>query len=390
MATSIICQLSTWLSIIELYLTKPEDLTQLEHWMDSAEELAEQHLVSEELLDAGLKILQIYKKHHLQHIQHSQTHLQTTTHITEDAIEKITHHMNELCVRPQIEQRTEAWYDQIARVLGASEFDDIFASPRTRAMLVMSKAFPQHRPSQPLAVPSSAMTAFDWGIRFEPVVKQIYELKYSAEVKELGRLVSTIDPRVSASPDGLVYSGPKLGRLLEIKCPVTREPDGIISKKYYNQMQSQLFVTGIEYCDFVEAVFISKYSSDIQRYGPGLYCGEILLVETQTDELCTNSYIYSPINLTEEFIPTLKENQTIIERIPWTLYSWHEQVVHADHHWWTKVKPAVDLFWEDVEKAKRGEFTVPDAKPRKVKEQPCLIVIKQDSEPPTQITIETS
>jgi hypothetical protein len=389
MTTGILCQLSTWLSIIELYLTKPEDSTQLQHWVESAEELAEQYLESDELLDAGLQILAIYKKYHEQLIQKTNSHLRSTTHIAEDAIDRIMAHMNELCVRPQIEQRTEAWYEQIAHVLGASELDDIFASPRTRAIMVMSKAFPQHRPSQPLAVFSNHMSAFDWGIRFEPIVKKIYELKYNAEVKELGRLVSNIDSRVSASPDGLVYSGPKLGRLLEIKCPVTREPDGTISKKYYNQMQSQLFVTGIEYCDFVEAVFVSKYSTDIPRHGPGLYCGEILLIETINDDACTYSYLYSDINPTEEFHPILRSNQTIVEHIPWSLYSWHEQIVHADPHWWPKIKPAVDLFWEDVEKAKRGEFIVPDAKPRKTKEHPCLIVIKQDNNEEQQIQIPT-
>lgn len=378
---TMIADISNWLSMIELYLVTPEDLTQLEHWIESAEELAD-HCFSpddddaHEIVDV---ILDTYEKKHKKIIEEKHATLRTTTHIGKDAIDHIINHMNELCVRPQIEQRTEAWYEQIAHVLGASEFDDIFGSPRARAQLVMSKAHPQPRSQQPLAVFSDHMSAFDWGIRFEPVVKEIYQLKYNAEVKELGRLVSKVDPRVSASPDGLVYSGPKLGRLLEIKCPVTREPDGSISKKYYNQMQSQLFVTGIEYCDFVEAVFISKYSSDISRNGPGMYYGEILLVET-LDTMSNYSYMYSPINHEGDFTPELKENQTILERIPWCLYSWHEQIVHADQSWWTKVKPAVDLFWEDVEKAKRGDFTVPESsRPRKAKAEPqCLIVIKSD------------
>lgn len=370
---AVIHAITTWLSTIEHMVLAPEDITQIAHWEDAVQSLADELLETEEHHTIANQIIDGYIRQHNRRL-HSTT---TPPPILTDALQQ---YMDELCTRPQIEQRTEQWYEQIKTILGASELDDIFASPRIRALLVMSKANPQPRPSQPLAVYSNRMSAFDWGIRFEPVVKQIYEHMYNTKIRELGRLLCKEDTRLSASPDGLVYSGSRAGRLIEIKCPVTREPDGTISKKYYTQMQSQLFVTGLTMCDFVEAVFISPYSAEISRCGPGLFYGEILFIETLTEAYEVEySYLYSPVNPMETFTPQIEPNQSILERIPWCLYSWHEQIVRADPHWWHKVQPVVNQFWEDVAKAKRGEFTVPASTraPRTKKEQQCLIVIKE-------------
>jgi hypothetical protein len=367
----------SWLSAVEHLLLQPEDMTQIRHWQESAEDLADDCLTSDAEHATALHILSLYVEQHKRNIQG-----RSRTPITPELI----HHMDELCNRPQVEQRTESWYAQMQTILGASELDDIFASPRVRGLLVMAKANPQPRPSQSLAVFSNRMSAFDWGIRFEPVVKMIYEYKYSAEIKELGRLISSADSRLSASPDGLVYSGPRGGRLIEIKCPVSREPDGTISRKYYTQMQSQLFVTGLTECDFVEVVFNSPYSSPITRVTTDEpeYKGQILLIETTNEDYNVSySYIYSPVNHIGDFNPTdLKSGQTIVERIPWSVHRWYEQIVRADPTWWSKVKPAVDLFWEDVEKARRGEFILPSSTraPRVKKEESCLIVIKEGAD----------
>ena len=148
--------------------------------------------------------------------------------------------------------------------------------------MVISKTVPYESRNQSLATLSSRMSAFDWGIRFEPVVKQIYEYKYGTTIKELGRLYHQTDKRCAASPDGLVYNCPKnerTGRLIEIKCPVTRIIDGKIPKDYYAQMQMQLHVTGLQLCDYVEAVFSSKYNNTPEREGVSLYNGFIAVIK---------------------------------------------------------------------------------------------------------------
>jgi hypothetical protein len=247
--------------------------------------------------------------------------------------------------------------------------------------MVMAKTkIPEPR-NQALACSSDRMGPFDWGIRFEPVVKQIYCYKYRAIIKELGRLIDLEDKRCTASPDGLIYSGPRAGRLIEIKCPVTREPDGIVPKEYYMQMQMQMRVTGCKACDYVEVQFISPYSKDVNRVGPGLYSGEIALI--YNTENTSMRYEYGPVN--EAVIPVLEKNEVLLERIPWSVYSWQEQVVLANPDWWSGVKPAIDAFWADVEKAKKGEFEVPAAKPRKTVSQPACAIIITEKTPTNEV-----
>jgi len=300
--------------------------------------------------------------------------------------------MDTLCARQQTEQRSAAWYEQATRLLTASELGGLTGSPRARAQLIQSKLNPKERLSQTLAVPSAAMTPFDWGIRFEPVVKLIYEYKHQVEIRELGRLVSEEDERVSASPDGLLYSDPtneRTGRLIEIKCPVTRIPDGKVPKDYYSQIQMQLHVTGLSSCHFVEAVFTSPYSSPLKRpplltFGPpepSLW-GELLLIQTSVGDSHTERYEYGPVNGKAVWAPSV--NETLLETIPWTLYRWSDQLVPQDPTWWPALKPMVDAFWADVERARIDpSFLAPLLAPLKKKEEACAIqlnILKQQGQ----------
>jgi hypothetical protein len=50
--------------------------------------------------------------------------------------------------------------------------------------------------------------------------------------------------------------------------------------------------------------------------------------------------------------------------------------VKRNEEWWIALQPMMEAFWEDVEKAKRGEFIVPESTraPKRKKEEPCRIV----------------
>jgi hypothetical protein len=54
---------------------------------------------------------------------------------------------------------------------------------------------------------------------------------------------------------------------------------------------------------------------------------------------------------------------------------WSEHLVVRSEEWWTSLKPVMDAFWEDVGKAKKGEFSVPESTraAKKPKEEKCLI-----------------
>jgi putative phage-type endonuclease len=349
-------RLIAWLSLVE-NMSKPQDQKQLLDWLEEADALSEGFDLSQEIIDV---ILDGYEE--------------SIVFEKNDVIS--TEILDALCNRPQIEQRTAAWYQQATTLLTASELGGIFGSAKQRAHLIMSKVNPVSRPSKVLAMPSNEMNAMDWGVRFEPVVKDIYNFKYGTTIKELGRIINPEDNRCSASPDGLIYSDPsnlRTGRLIEIKCPVTRKPDGKIPKDYYIQIQMQLKVTGMTHCDFVEAVFDSPYGLKPREVQTRLltpdFQGEILLIQN-AEGYCR--YEYGPVNQIP-FTLSLKPEETLIERIPWTLTEWHEQVVAQSESWWQTTKPLMDAFWIDVERARIDPSFLEEHLKKKEKEDKCLI-----------------
>ena len=371
------------LTLFDNWLAVPDDAVQLEKWIDEAETIAHSYEFSDTEQIYIDRIMDMYEE------QFKARMNKITLNANKDIPNR--EFLDEIINRKQVEQRTPEWYAQMSSILSASELGNLWAAPRQRAKLVVSKTMPYVPRNQPLAVPSDSMSAFDWGIRFEPVVKMIYEYKYGVTIKELGRLIHPTDSRCSASPDGLIYECPKserTGRLIEIKCPVTRTIDGNVPKDYYAQMQMQLQVTGCKLCDYVEAVFSSKYNNTPPRDGEALYSGVIALIryaEVKGDQ--DFYYVYGPVNNTDWW-PEIKEDEEIVELIPWRLIQWGEQVITRSEDWWTSIKPTIDNFWEDVEKAKRGEFVVPEStRPaKKPKDDKCMIVFKKLDENGEEIT----
>jgi hypothetical protein len=366
-------KLENLITLLENWLSEPEDQVQLEQWDESAAILSYSFEFSDVEEDYVDQIIEMYI---------SQFKIKMEEEIMSDETASIpVELLDRLIASKQTTQRTPEWYLQMSSIISASELGSLFASDRQRAKLVMSKTVPYQRPIQPLTAFSERMSAFDWGIRFEPVVKQIYIHKYNVTLQELGRLHHADDPRCTASPDGLVYQCPKnerTGRLIEIKCPVTREINGKIPKDYYSQMQMQLHVTGLKKCDYIEAEFASKYNNHEMKPGPGLYEGKIAIVRyAEITEGQEFYYEYSPVNCEVTWIPDVKDDEEIVEITDWRLFQWSEQVVVRSEEWWQSLQPMIQTFWDDVEKAKRGEFEVPESSrpAKKPKVEKCMIVI---------------
>ncbi len=272
----------------------------------------------------------------------------------------------------QTAQRTAAWYEQGKRILTASEIYSLFRAPRARAQMVFSKVETAYRMSQAHATTSEKMSAFDWGIRFEPVVKQIFEYRHNCQIEELGRIMHPTDLRVAASPDGLISAGPDhlLGHLIEIKAPVTREIGLGVPDEYYAQMQTQLEVTRAKACEYIEMKFSSPYNTtpaNFQRAtGPYEYYGYVYLIKTPPQESEDNifaehtlSYMYGPVNSEEQ--PLIDSGVQIVEIIPWYCVGWSHHVIPRRIDWWQSIQPAIDKFWEDVEGARNGTFVMPES-----------------------------
>jgi hypothetical protein len=281
-----------------------------------------------------------------------------------------------LLLTPQIEQRTEAWYLDAAGLLSASQFNTILKSGRTRGQLVLQKASgaPPDSAQRRTCIKTQELTAFTWGIRFEPLVKQIYQDLTHTRVVDLGRLRHPTDSRLAASPDGLVVEGPaeRYGRFVEFKAPVTRKILSVVPDDYIVQMQIQMEVGGVEQCDYLEIKFNSGYGSKqmIEEKDP-VYSGIIYLIGSQDLEEPIR-YEYSPLN-NKVWKPTgMQENECILEEIPWWTSEWFTTTVGRSRSWFASVQPAMLAFWDDVEKAKREEYVLPASK-RQKKDPICMI-----------------
>ena len=299
--------------------------------------------------------------------------------------EKLTH-VQTLLNAPQTEQRTQAWYQQVQSILTASEFSSLYSSERQYASLVLSKsgtlAQETSQPNYRHACPTGELNALDWGIRFEPVIKQFLESKYKLKIKDSGRLIHPKDPKIAASPDGFIVDGPRdyAGRLVEIKCPLSRKIGQGIPFDYWCQMQIQMEVTDIDECMYIEAKLVSRHAKEqgplVKPVAPVFEGVLWLLVNETTYQLV---YAYTQ----EEKDSYLTKGYLEMEEIPWYIESYHMEVVSRERAWYHSTKQLRDDFWKNVEKAKKGEFKIPEPSPKRQKQNVCLI---SDSPPAEQIS----
>jgi putative phage-type endonuclease len=112
------------------------------------------------------------------------------------------------------------------------------------------------------------------GKKYEEIANMYYQFRNNVQVAEYGMIRHSKYDFIGASPDGICE--PKtldnsistlVGRLLEIKCPYSRKIklegklDGdICPHDYYVQVQTQLFVTEMDECDFLQCE-IGEYDS---------------------------------------------------------------------------------------------------------------------------------
>jgi hypothetical protein len=282
--------------------------------------------------------------------------------------------VDSLLRRPQVEQRTQDWYTEAQRMLTASQFATILQTGLTRGRLVMEKASGCLDTSQRrTVVESSQLNPFTWGIRFEPIVNQIYCHLTGTIVKDMGRLKHQVDPRLAASPDGMVVAGPNecLGRFVEFKAPVTRKLNGAVPKDYMTQMQIQMEVGNVEECDYLEVKFSSTYQGKVPELKAEKYFGEIYIVEAENETL---RYMYSPLN-TVGLTPILRPNERVLETVPWATSEFYCVTVPRSRSWFASVQPAINSFWKDVELAKQGLFVLPESSRKKKEKDPvCMIM----------------
>ena len=202
-------------------------------------------------------------------------------------------------------------------------------------------------------------------------------------ILEFGCLPHPHIPFFGASPDGITsYNSNNkhyIGRMLEIKCPKSRPINGIIPAGYYAQMQGQLEVCDLEYCDYLECDFqfyksLDAFFNDYNDHNnkelyenkhfvktlSGKEKGIILeLYNTDTKQHLFN---YAPASILNDresfntweqtFISSIfNENKTNIEYIGtiyWYLNKFNTILVKRDRDWFNSNFIKIQHFWDNV------------------------------------------
>jgi putative phage-type endonuclease len=160
----------------------------------------------------------------------------------------------------QDDQRTDAWHTKRGEMLTASEIYKAVhdASPALKHEIVMSKLVPRQQQQS-----GFGPKALLWGTRFEPIAKYIYTtyLQGGVQIVDTTCIPHSTHQFLGASPDGILVTTDKndyrYGKLVEFKCPISREfsDTSPIPTTYYHQMQLQLECTDMAECDYVEMKF---------------------------------------------------------------------------------------------------------------------------------------
>lgn len=284
-------------------------------------------------------------------------------------------------------QRTTEWYAEGKRILTASEISAIWKGPRSRAALVLSKVPKEEetRFSRRLAVNRADTSAMDWGVRYEPVVKEILQESLGITIYELGRIHHRTVQGIAASPDGLITDGPVgsplLGTLVEIKCPSTRVINETIPYDYWCQMQLQMEVCGINSCEYVEAKFKEFAVDEPTDDATGTRKTGWITLEANTDTM-EMRYLYHPS------LEAGKRDNSSSASDPWIsmeTYRWEcihmrRVTVQRDQAWFAKIQPDIAAFWKDVQGACDGTWTAPPST-RKTKAVAAPVCSIMDSGP---------
>ena len=155
------------------------------------------------------------------------------------------------------------------------------------------------------------------GEKYENIARDLYCERTGEVVHELGLVQHPEIPWLGGSADGVTESG----KLLEIKCPMSRKIKNEVPKYYIAQLQILMEVLNLEDCDFVQyrpPTFKSqKFECEACRLGgSGCDC-ETLSVLDQPEE-------YVVVNVK-------RDRQWFAERLPKLQAFWDEVMYKRKH-----------------------------------------------------------
>ena len=211
-----------------------------------------------------------------------------------------------------------------------------------------------------------AGAAVKHGIKYEEVAIHIYEKRNNVSIFEYGCIPHSTIPHFGASPDGICDSDSVnkkyIGRMLEIKCPKSRVINEFIPVHYELQVQGQLEVCNLEYCDYLECSikeyenqqeFLDDSQDTIMKTNSSMEKG--VVIETYTPNLDKNTYYYLYDYENKEDIAKWEEEtkknmkEVYIKTTYWRLEVYSVKLVKRDKtRFDNTLLPEINSFWDDV------------------------------------------
>jgi putative phage-type endonuclease len=257
------------------------------------------------------------------------------------------------------DQRTQAWFTKRGEMLTASEIWKCFgdATAGARRELILSKLV------APKKQDGQGVGALIWGTRFEPVAKEIYCLEQGVKLVDLSCVRHPEHSFIGASPDGLIIADDdRNGRLIELKCPISRvfTNETPIPDAYYHQMQLQMECTDLQECDYVEMQFkLMNYSEWIVTGAEYKSC---FAVDSDGNVKYMAVTDNRPVH---EWQHEILENPMEWQILYWILIQKRQKLTLRDPDWMPTHFPEIKSTWDEIlEHRKSG--TVPTVKEKTI------------------------
>ena len=292
--------------------------------------------------------------------------------------------------KPQPEQRTNDWYIFRHNLLTASNAHKALSTQSAINNLICEKCQPlkQIDPENPEVVKSVNINSpLHHGQKYEPLSVMLYEKKYNTQVEDFGCIQHDKYDFIGASPDGINVdkNSPLFGRMLEIKNVVSRVITGIPKKEYWIQMQLQMEVCDLDYCDFLETKFVEYENETDYKMDTESTKGVILYFTSIGSSI--PYYLYQPLDLNESEseawietnIENADNNMTWIKTIYWKLDTYSCILVERNRSWFEHNIGQLENVWNTIvkERVEGHEHRLPQKKIKKI-----------NNEIPDQTTIE--
>ena len=308
-------------------------------------------------------------------------------------------HFMALYNTPQPDQRTKEWFDyRYNRITASDTATAIDCNPyESVESFICKKCDPNF--------PFLDNDFVFHGKKYEQIATSLYEHIYNTKVTEFGCLPSDKHLFLGASPDGICSKStldykfnPKIGTMLEIKCPFVREITNkgkiageICPYYYYCQVQQQLECCDLEVCDFIQCnlseyktreeymmdtehkfiitedtdgrhveidnimskgyliqllpkVFTPRFDGDKHNYkGVYIYPPRLNMTQMQYDE-----WVIEKLDTWKIEIPEIAETHYFDKVLYWKISNAHTVGIPRDREWFANIFPVLKETWSKV------------------------------------------